>query len=328
MRAAYRLVDYLDLPLASALEQWRSIRGRTLPAPGENQVDYVPVETILCLAAMYLVDGTRFGSSTAHKAPRPVPELARLFARRPTSITSKMSNLDGARPRGGRLDRLVAAELRSDGERFAVVYRTVLAAARSAGIGADELPDFLGIEHGGRIALLGQDELGDDALGTVVEQSVASFVAAGFDERETERIVVGQVRVGQHRFAHDVLTNCGSRCVFCGFAAPSAGASHLLRASHVKPWRDSTSRERLHVANGVAACPTHDAAFDAGLMTIDDDLTIRLAPGLAADRDRSPEVWQFFGSPPLRAAIVLPPESVPVDVVYSAWHRERVFSVR
>jgi putative restriction endonuclease len=36
----------------------------------------------------------------------------------------------------------------------------------------------------------------------------------------------------------------------------------MLIASHIKPWRISTSTERLDVRNGLAACPTHDIAFD------------------------------------------------------------------
>lgn len=66
-------------------------------------------------------------------------------------------------------------------------------------------------------------------------------------------------------------------------------------ASHVKPWRDSTNQERTDPRNGVAACPVHDAAFDAGLLTVNGGLRIHhsepLRHSLAHDEGSS----RFFG---------------------------------
>jgi hypothetical protein len=53
--------------------------------------------------------------------------------------------------------------LRDEPAHFTDIYRTLLTAARAEGIGADRLPDFLGLEHGGEFGLLGQDELGPSA---------------------------------------------------------------------------------------------------------------------------------------------------------------------
>ena len=36
----------------------------------------------------------------------------------------------------------------------------------------------------------------------------------------------------------------------------------MLLAGHIKPWKDSTSSERLDLTNGLAACPSHDVAFE------------------------------------------------------------------
>jgi len=274
---------------------------------------------------MYLVDSSRFSSAAAVRAPRPVPELARLFRRPPTSIIAKMDNLEGARPKGNRNDILVAATLRSTPELLATAYRACLAGARAAGVDATVLPDFLGIEAGGAIRLLGQDELGISVLELAVEEALETFADAGYEDREAERIALAAVRVGQHRFARDVLANCGHACVFCGFAAPSAGPSHLLRASHVKPWRDATRRERLHVGNGVAACPTHDAAFDQGLLTIEDDLRITLAPSLVSDRERRPAVQRYFAPPHLYERVAMPAAATVVDVQYAQWHRVHIY---
>lgn len=43
----------------------------------------------------------------------------------------------------------------------------------------------------------------------------------------------------------------------------------MLVASHLEPWRDSAPAERLDALNGLTACPTHDVAFDTGLLTVD-----------------------------------------------------------
>src|ERR1700728_4713170 len=129
------------------------------PVSQGRQVTFLPVETLLCLAAAFLVNHRHFGGGTAHQAPEPVPSLARLFSRRPSSVLAKMANLDGSRSHGARWDALAGAILRDDPKRFTHVYRTILTAARAQGIGLGALPDFLGFEHGGELALLGQEEL-------------------------------------------------------------------------------------------------------------------------------------------------------------------------
>jgi hypothetical protein len=72
----------------------------------------------------------------------------------------------------------------------------------------------------------------------------------------------------------------------------------MLTASHIKPWRTSTSSERLDVRNGLAACPTHDVAFDTGLLTVNGGLRIHVAPHLHADARDDPAVRAAFGRPP------------------------------
>src|ERR1700734_1265726 len=128
------------------------------PVSHGRQVTFLPVETLLCLAASFLVNHRHFGGTTAHQAPEPVPSLARLFSRPPSSVLAKMANLDGSRSHGGRWDVLAGAMLRNDPARFTDVYRVLLHAARAEGIGTDCLPDFLGFENGGAPGLLGQEE--------------------------------------------------------------------------------------------------------------------------------------------------------------------------
>ena len=71
-----------------------------------------------------------------------------------------MANLDGSRSHGGKWDILAGAMLREDSAWFTDICRLLLRAARAEGIDRDRLPDFLDLEDGGELALLGQDELG------------------------------------------------------------------------------------------------------------------------------------------------------------------------
>jgi predicted restriction endonuclease len=45
----------------------------------------------------------------------------------------------------------------------------------------------------------------------------------------------------------------------------------VLRASHIKPWKPSTDRERLDGHNGLLLTADLDALFDRGLISFDDD---------------------------------------------------------
>lgn len=99
----------------------------------------------------------------------------------------------------------------------------------------------------------------------------------------------------------------------------------MLLASHIKPWRDSTATERLDPRNGLAACPTHDAAFDAGLLTVNGGLRIHLRPELRAVVERDAPARAAFGRPPLYDRLQLPSDAVPPDGRYLAWHREHIY---
>ena len=153
------VTDYLKLSAAQAREQFRDLLARRQVTSGKQGL-FRPVETFLCLAAGLVVDRRRYGGGrSASSAPEPVQSLARLFSRPPSSVLEKMANLDGVRPHGALSDAAVGAELRSDVPRFARLYRLILNAARAEGIGPSRLPDFLGLEQGGELELLGQHEL-------------------------------------------------------------------------------------------------------------------------------------------------------------------------
>ena len=319
------LAGYLELTDGQAREQVRALLARRPVAAG-RQVTFLPAETLLCVAASFVVNHRHFGGSTAHRAPEPVQSLALLFSRPPSSVLAKMANLDGSRSHGGRWDVLAGAILRDDPARFSRTYRLLLSAARAEGIGPGRLPDFLGIEHGGELALLGQEELDISALEAELREQIARRPAAsGRADPETERILLAAARVGQHVFAQQVLANCGSRCVFCGLSPAVFGARRMLLAGHIKPWKDSTPGERLDLRNGLAACPAHDVAFDTGLLSVNGGLRIHVARSLADAVQNDPLARQYYGHPPLGEVLLLPPGAQVPARKYLDWHRQKIF---
>jgi putative restriction endonuclease len=149
-----------------------------------------------------------------------------LFSRSPSSVLEKMRNLNGSRAHGTRWDARAGAILRDGPAQFSQIYRLLMEAARLEGIGPGQLPDFLGLEHGGELALLGQDELDLSLLEAELRDQIARHAAdddSPAGEPETERILLAAARVGQHVFASNVLANCGHRCVFCGFSPTRLG---------------------------------------------------------------------------------------------------------
>lgn len=131
LRRVVALADYLDLTTGDAQAQFRMLE--RCPVPQGRQVTFLPVETLLCLAASFVVNHRHFGGGTAYQAPEPVPSLARLFSRPPSSVLAKMANLDGSRSHGARWDVLAGAMLRNDTARFSEIYRLLLHAARAEG---------------------------------------------------------------------------------------------------------------------------------------------------------------------------------------------------
>lgn len=85
----------------------------------------------------------------------------------------------------------------------------------------------------------------------------------GISETQREQLV--KARVGQGIFRSLVLLKHPA-CRITGVAD-----KRLLRASHIKPWKDSSNFERLDGSNGIMLSPHVDAMFDQGLMSFEDN---------------------------------------------------------
>jgi putative restriction endonuclease len=94
---------------------------------------------------------------------------------------------------------------------------------------------------------------------------------------QTEKDSIVKSRIGQGLFRDGVVELWGS-CSVTGL-----GNLSLLRASHIKPWRDSTNQERLDPMNGLLLQPTLDHLFDLGLITFDETGAVMFSPQLSQD---------------------------------------------
>jgi HNH endonuclease len=91
---------------------------------------------------------------------------------------------------------------------------------------------------------------------------------------EAERMVIQ--RIGQDVFRDALMDYWGRRCPLTGITEPA-----LLRASHIVPWSDCNDEQRLDVHNGLLLSALWDAAFDKGLVSFDDDGTLRVSASLS-----------------------------------------------
>jgi putative restriction endonuclease len=133
----------------------------------------------------------------------------------------------------------------------------------------------------------------------------------------TESKASVRVRRGQQFFRQTILSSYGVRCCISDINVP-----RLLIASHIKPWRDFPDA-RLDPRNGLCLSVLHDAAFDAGLITLDNDLAVvlstklqRFFPSVALDQNFA----KFEGHP-----IRLPDKVAEPNPAFLQFHRTRIF---
>ena len=100
------------------------------------------------------------------------------------------------------------------------------------------------------------------AIGLIVVPKERNTLATVLIETEAEAKV--KLRKGQQKFKKQLAPLWDHHCALCGIDLPE-----LLRASHAKPWKDSTDEERLDPYNGILLCCNHDALYDQGYIAFD-----------------------------------------------------------
>lgn len=130
-------------------------------------------------------------------------------------------------------------------------------------------------------------------------------------ENPTTRSALIEARLGQGRFRHDLFKYWDKKC-----AVTSCDIAEVLIASHIKPWCESSNRERLDPFNGLPLISTLDRLFDAGLISFDDDGEMLIDPTISLDQREALGIGR-----PLRLRLYSPSRSKYLD-----WHRKNVFS--
>lgn len=147
----------------------------------------------------------------------------------------------------------------------------------------------------------------------VVEEDELATDYTGYN-----RSVQTIARIGQDFFRRAVLSAYKSKCCISGLSEQK-----LLVASHIVPWSiDPTNR--LNPRNGLCLSILHDRAFDLGIITIDENMAVRVCQRFSKRDDAffRNAIGSFDGSP-----IALPEKFVPAGDLLE-YHRQHIFEDR
>jgi hypothetical protein len=96
-------------------------------------------------------------------------------------------------------------------------------------------------------------------------QEIEQFKKSSAFLQETTRETIVQSRIGQGQFRLSLIA------YWQGCSVTGCSQVEILKASHIKPWRDCTNDERLNVYNGLLLLPNLDACFDIGFVSFSDE---------------------------------------------------------
>jgi len=130
--------------------------------------------------------------------------------------------------------------------------------------------------------------------------------------RERERIIMQ--RVNQSQFRRIVLTNFNNQCCITGIKM-----LELIVASHIAPWSQDKGN-RLSPQNGLALNSLHDKAFDRHLITITEDLKIKISSKFYQHKDVLSIKQNFIDYDGLS---LLPPKKFYPDAEFLRMHNDK-----
>jgi putative restriction endonuclease len=133
----------------------------------------------------------------------------------------------------------------------------------------------------------------------------------------TEAEATVKLRRGQQYFREAVINNSGGCCSVSRLAVRD-----LLIASHILPWGTHPAH-RLDVRNGLCLSALHDAAFDRGLISFDDDLRMLISPRLKSQLTQD-SVRVNFGAHE-GESLHFPDDAALPDLGFMSEHRKKIF---
>ena len=143
----------------------------------------------------------------------------------------------------------------------------------------------------------------------LVEDIKAIYESPGISETTKETLI--EARLGQGQYRRKLID------YWKGCAVTTLREKSLLRASHIKPWRNSNDEERLDVFNGLLLIPNLDLAFDLGYITFDDDGDIIISDRLTEIRRK---ILKIHGNLNIKYELLREEHQR-----YMQYHREHVF---
>lgn len=135
------------------------------------------------------------------------------------------------------------------------------------------------------------------------------------DGYEKETLI--KQRVHQQFFRQAVLASYNGACCITGLSNPE-----LLVASHIKPWKDSTSNEKTDPQNGLCLNSLYDKAFDRGFITISDKYEI-IVSNKIRDICNGESVDKFFNI--LKGHKINLPEKFLPQKEYLQYHNDCIY---
>lgn len=231
-----------------------------------------------------------------HSRNPEIIKYAKLIGRTSSALAMKLTNiasLDPAITSTGRkglegastADKTMWQEMQADWERFAMEAQQ---AASEFGVTTAEFEPTSGNAF-----------IEDDAI----------------DYTGSDKAVQTTTRIGQNFFRRSVLSAYEYQCCITGLAIPK-----LLVASHIVPWRVDKAN-RLNPSNGLCLTMLHDKAFDTGIITITEDMTVKVS------RKRTAATDHFFNLALMAydsKPIALPKKFRP-RTDFLAYHRQHIF---
>lgn len=150
--------------------------------------------------------------------------------------------------------------------------------------------------------------LSDDSEDTSISEEITMEGVSA--PATTEQRTLVDSRLGQGIFRQRLMDMWNGCCAVTHCDLPA-----VLRASHIKPWRDSDNQERLDPYNGLLLVANLDALFDSGYISFDDAGKVLLSGEL------SEELRDYLDlNANLRLRRVLPDHKPYLD-----YHRRKVF---
>lgn len=146
-------------------------------------------------------------------------------------------------------------------------------------------------------------------VNSFILSKIVDTIRDSIDIDETTKQQLISARIGQGEFRKASIRYWKGKCCITG-----CDIEPLLKASHIKPWKDSSNEERLDVYNCLLLAPHFDALFDKGFISFEDNGKIKISSKLDQNTQKLFNCYKEI--------------TIKLDkkhIKYLEWHRKNVF---